>query len=193
MPYQRLIPTCTFALLSMAGLAALAGEADPPELQMRLDREALAGSTLTRAEVTAEVLQARADGMLLAAGEIADTPHVLAARERFNVAQTKEIVERYARIEEMNAARARLAAAQAAAPAAVTAAAPVMPQPILTERADGTPIVDDVAAAPQQADADADAAADEPAAPAPGNDMPGRNQPAPAAPDPAAVVNERRD
>lgn len=197
MKHKILRLTCSGGLAALLSLTAQAGEADPPEVQMRLDREATAASTLTRAEVMAELMQARSDGMLLAAGEIADPQPVLDARERFNVAQSKELVERYARIEQMNAAQARLAALQAAPPLAKTAGAALPQQAVLSERADGTPITDTTAAL------DAGLAAPPvvgPALPAlqpqatPATAPPPRpDDEAPAASESNVITNERRD
>ncbi|MBK7061122.1 MAG: DUF4148 domain-containing protein [Rubrivivax sp.] len=197
MKHKILRLTCSGGLAALLSLTAQAGEADPPEVQMRLDREATAASTLTRAEVMAELMQARSDGMLLAAGEIADPQPVLDARERFNVAQSKELVERYARIEQMNAAQARLAALQAAPPLAKTAGAALPQQAVLSERADGTPITDTTAAldaglAPPPVVGPALPALQPQATPATAP-PPRPDDEAPAASESNVITNERRD
>ena len=200
MKHKILRLTCSGGLAALLSLTAQAGEADPPEVQMRLDREATAASTLTRAEVMAELMQARSDGMLLAAGEIADPQPVLDARERFNVAQSKELVERYARIEQMNAAQARLAALQAAPPLAKTAGA-ALPQQAdaLGRRAGrpGTPITDTTAAldaglAPPPVVGPALPALQPQATPATAP-PPRPDDEAPAASESNVITNERRD
>lgn len=134
---------CTLATLGLlAGLAQAEGGV-PPEVQLQIDQAEAAGSTLTRAEVRAEVLQAAAAGMLLAAGDLAEPPSVFDARERYNVAQAREIAERYARIEEENAAVARAAALQLQAGRQVASASPLAALDIITERADGSPLDDE--------------------------------------------------
>lgn len=125
------------ALLLGAG-GAMAEGGVPPEVQMQLDRAEAAASTLTRAEVQAQVLQARQAGMLLAAGEIAEPDSVFVARERYNLAQAREIAERYARIEEENAARVRALALQLEPGRRVASVSNDAALQIITERADGS-------------------------------------------------------
>jgi hypothetical protein len=176
-----------FGLVASAALCsgvAHAGEAVAPEVQAQLDQQQAAGFTLTRAEVMAELRQARLDGVMTAAGEIAEPNAVLDSRDRVIVAQTRETAERYARLDALHAARA---AAQAAARASALAEAQRAATPqvanadtgqmpgVITERADVTP---DLA---KEADKDS--------APARKDDEPER----PAQPSPTAIVQLRKD
>lgn len=175
-------------LLVAAGAMAEGGV--PPEVQMQLDRAEAAASTLTRAEVQAEVLQARQAGMLLAAGEIAEPDSVFVARERYNLAQAREIAERYARIEEENAARVRALALQLEPGRRVASVSNDAALQIITERADGSELTPgDTLARP------AEPAMPEPPADSLSEKLPADRPPsdeAPAAPA-AAITNDRRD
>ncbi len=101
----------TDAVLAAREQLQLAAMAIPSEPTV-----AIAGVTvvddqpLTRAEVKAELAQAREAGTLSKNGELADTDAVLAARERFNMAQADAIRTAYA---EQQAYAAAFAAAEA--------------------------------------------------------------------------------
>jgi hypothetical protein len=143
------------SLALLTGLAARANDGPTADWQSPAEDVAWSAggsSTTTRAEVVAELMQAQADGTLLAAGEQAESPAVLDARERFNVAQAQAITARYALIEAENAARVKLAAEQAAAEAAARATAAVSPASGGSDAADGSVPTSDVTAAAPGAD-----------------------------------------
>lgn len=78
-------------VMALSG-AAFAGEALPEEMpSMRTPVEA-AVSGITRADVKAELAEARLAGTLAGGGDASDTPQLLAARERFNAEQTEMLI-----------------------------------------------------------------------------------------------------
>jgi hypothetical protein len=171
------------SLALLTGLAARADDGPTPDWQSPAEDVAWAAggsSTTTRAEVVAELMQAQADGTLLAAGEQAESPAVLDARERFNVAQAQAITARYARIEAENAERVRLAAEQAAADAAARATAAVTPTSAGSEAGDGSVPTSDVAAAPAALGPDTPSALASPVAGTPDPSPPPAPEPTPA-------------
>jgi hypothetical protein len=174
------------AAVMAAAASAQAGEMLESDRAAMEGRMAPEGGASSRAEVVAELMSARAAGILVAAGESGDTVAVLEAREAFNVAQAREVTARYALQAEEAAAAARIAAMQAApatpvasadpgraAAAAVTTEQSLSPGEQVVPPNDGSPKpADDAAAArlfepvrePQRSD-------DEPPATRPAPDM----------------------
>jgi hypothetical protein len=70
------------------------GEASPPEAVMQA-MEMSNYDSISRADVREELAEAQEAGTLPAAGELADTPQVLAARAEFNAEQAIEILAAY--------------------------------------------------------------------------------------------------
>lgn len=152
---------------SLSALAYAGGEALAPEQEARMVALITTpGGALSRDEVREQLAGARRGGTLAEAGEIADTPRVLLAREASNERQLQAILAA------REAERARLAAAEAEAAAAADArrqaqvlaqAAPAVQAEAQAEAAaDGTP----VAAAPAASAAADMAATAVPAVPA---------------------------
>ena len=107
--YRRTPWTTALAACVLAGSGvAFAGEALPEELpSMRTPVPAMSAPA-TRAEVRAELANARDAGIVTPSGEQGDTPQVLAARERFNARQSEELIAMY----EVQAEEQRVAALQ---------------------------------------------------------------------------------
>lgn len=102
---KTLLVAALLATASTAGHAVgCSGEA--LGMNMGMDtvpvQSAISGS-LTRAQVQEELRQARDAGMLVVSGDLADSDAVLAARERFNVAQAEALRVAY-RVEEARSA-----------------------------------------------------------------------------------------
>lgn len=94
----------------VASLAYAGGEALPPEAEARLVAlTTTPGGAMSRDEVRQQLADARREGSLAEAGEMADRPAVLTARLNANERQTREILAARA-VEEQ-----RLAALEAAA------------------------------------------------------------------------------
>lgn len=94
----------------VASLVFANGEALPPEAEARLTAlTTTPGGGMTRAEVRLQLSEARSDGSLAEAGEMADRPAVLQARLAANERQTGQILAAHA------AQRERLAAIEVAA------------------------------------------------------------------------------
>lgn len=93
-PSRRLNPwaaAVAAGLLAASG-AVFAGEALPDELpSMRTPVEAPV-SGITRADVKAELAEARLAGTLAGGGDASDTPQLLAARDRYNAVQTEMLM-----------------------------------------------------------------------------------------------------
>lgn len=101
---------------SLSALAYAGGEALAPEQEARMVALITTpGGALTRDEVREQLADAQRGGMLAEAGEIAETPRVLIAREASNERQVQAILAA------REAQRARLAAAEAEAAAAAEA------------------------------------------------------------------------
>lgn len=90
LPRTRHAAAVAVALALGASASCFAGEAQ--EFELPALRTPAVESALTRAEVRAELLAARANGTLQVAGEAGDSPEVLAAREVFNLAQAGTLV-----------------------------------------------------------------------------------------------------
>jgi hypothetical protein len=108
------------ALLVAATAASHAAGGSGETLGIDMVAPPPAAEPLTRAQVKEELRQAREAGLLVVSGELTDSDAVLAARERFNVAQAEEIMAAY----RAEAAQAAHAAALAEAAAAQQAVAP---------------------------------------------------------------------
>lgn len=172
---QRSTLAATLALASVSALAAgdaaslayAGGEALPPEAEARLVAlTTTPGGLLTREEVRRQWAQAREEGTLAEAGEQAEPPRVLLARQAANDRQVQAIVA------SQQAEQARLAALEAEAEARRQALAQA--QAATATVAQASPATD-VAAAAQagtaaaaaspdaSSDATAEAASDAPA------------------------------
>jgi hypothetical protein len=136
MKHKILRLTCSGGLAALLSLTAQAGEADPPEVQMRLDREATAASTLTRAEVMAELMQAQRRCCWRPARSLDPQP-VLDARERFNVQPGISRTLCAHRADER-----RTSPTTPCRPRHCWPRRRRLPQQAVAERADGTPITD---------------------------------------------------
>jgi hypothetical protein len=85
------------AIALAAATPSFAGEALPDELpSMRTPvTDYVADGVTSRAEIRQQLMDARRDGSMQIAGEAGDTERVLAARDRANEEQAREIVARY--------------------------------------------------------------------------------------------------
>ena len=151
-----LLALASASALAGDGLASLAyagGEALAPEHEARLvSMTTTPGGSLTRDEVRRQLAEARQDGTLAEAGEIAETPRVLVARSGANERQVREILAAH------EAERTRLAAAAAEAEARRQAQVTVLAQaapvdPAAAEAVSGSPAAEPAAIPPALADA----------------------------------------